>query len=30
VDGYFTAMVNAGGEFGASAFAGQARWLEYE
>jgi hypothetical protein len=28
VDGYFTASVNAGGEFGVSAFIGQARWLE--
>jgi hypothetical protein len=27
VDGYFTAGVNTGGEFGASAFNGQARWL---
>lgn len=26
--GYFTAQVNASGEFGASAFAGEPRWLE--
>ena len=28
VDGLFTAEVNAGGQFGASAFDGNARWLE--
>jgi hypothetical protein len=28
INGYFTASVNAGGEFGGSAFVGQARWLE--
>jgi hypothetical protein len=28
VNGYFTAQVNAGGEFGANAFTGEARWLE--
>ena len=27
-DGYFAALVNSGGEFGAGAFAGEARWLE--
>ena len=27
-DGYFAVNVNGGGEFGASAFAGEARWLE--
>jgi hypothetical protein len=26
--GYFAALVNSGGEFGADAFAGEARWLE--
>ncbi len=26
-DGYFTAPLNAGNEFGGSAFNGQARWL---
>lgn len=29
-DGLFTAEVNAGGQFGASAFNGQARWLQVE
>jgi len=29
-DGLFTALVNAGGEFGANAFDGQARWLQIE
>jgi hypothetical protein len=28
VDGYFAALVNGGGEFGSSAFSGQARWLQ--
>ncbi len=28
VGGYFAALVNGGGEFGAGAFAGEARWLE--
>jgi hypothetical protein len=28
--GYFTSLVNAGGEFGVSAFVGQARWLAIE
>jgi hypothetical protein len=28
IDGYFTAQVNSGGEFGSSAFTDQARWLE--
>lgn len=27
-DGYFATRVNSGGEFGANAFTGQARWLE--
>jgi hypothetical protein len=27
-NGYFAALVNGGGEFGAGAFAGEARWLE--
>jgi hypothetical protein len=27
-DGYFTVVVNGGGEFGAEAFTGDARWLE--
>jgi hypothetical protein len=27
-EGLFTALVNAGGEFGANAFVGQARWLQ--
>ena len=27
-DGYFSALVNSSGEFGAGAFAGEARWLE--
>jgi hypothetical protein len=29
-DGLFSAAVNAGGEFGASAFNGEARWLQIE
>jgi hypothetical protein len=28
VDGYFAALVNSGGEFGAAAFAGAERWLQ--
>ncbi|HNX48921.1 MAG TPA: hypothetical protein PLS53_00635 [Thermoanaerobaculaceae bacterium] len=30
IDGYFVAVVNAGGEFGSSAFVGDARWLQVE
>lgn len=29
-DGYFAVQVNGGGEFGSSAFTGEARWLEVE
>ncbi|NIM95000.1 MAG: hypothetical protein GTO18_14970, partial [Anaerolineales bacterium] len=30
VDGYFNALVNDGGEFGAGAFNGEGRWLEID